>query len=169
MNDSELEDQLRALSPRSPSPELEERVARELSASPAQTAPFARAGVISRQPRGGSAWRWLRDIGWACAGATLALIAGAFFAPEDTVAPVPESTSKLTAVASDAAFDLAGTTSELVATEDSDQVVETENGPVREVRYSFRERHAWTNPRTGARMEIELPRQDVYLVPVSLQ
>ena len=61
------------------------------------------------------------------------------------------------------------TTHELVATQDSEQVVETDDGPAREVHYSYLERHAWSNPSTGARVYLEVPREDVYLVPVSLQ
>ncbi len=167
MNDSELEDQLRTLRPAAPSARLEERVRRELSALAAAAAPIPHAGVIARGARESRAWRWWRDLGWAVAGAAAALAAGVFISPRESVvsnpspAPAPE--------VRESAFEPAGSTSELLAAEDSGQLLETTEGPVREVRYSFRERHAWTNPQTGARMEIEVPRQDVYLVPVSLQ
>ena len=67
------------------------------------------------------------------------------------------------------AFEHAETTRELVSTEDSGELFETDEGPVREVRYSYLEHHAWANPRTGARVELEVPREDVFLLPVSLQ
>jgi len=73
------------------------------------------------------------------------------------------------ATAEPAAFEHDETTHELVSTENSDQLIETDEGPAREVRYSYVERHAWSNPQTGARVVLEVPREDVYLVPVSLQ
>jgi hypothetical protein len=41
--------------------------------------------------------------------------------------------------------------------------------PNRVVRYSSVERRAWADPATGARVEMEVPREDVLLVPVSFQ
>ena len=73
------------------------------------------------------------------------------------------------AVAEANTFEHDETTNELVATQDSEQVVETDDGPAREVRYTYLERHAWSNPSTGARVYLEVPREDVYLIPVSLQ
>lgn len=62
------------------------------------------------------------------------------------------------------------TTRELVSSEEEGQVI-YRNGstPVRQVRNRYREHHSWTNPRTGARVDIEVPREDVFLQPVSLQ
>lgn len=173
MNDSELENQLRALLPAAPSPELEDRIARHL-ASPAAGAAAAvapRSGLLPR-PAGREAgpWRWWRDLAWAAAGATAALSVAAFLSPADPpTAPLTTAPATSPELVEDTAFEPAGTTRELLAAEDSEQVLETSEGLVREVRYSFRERHAWTNSRTGAWMEVEVPRQDVYLVPVSLQ
>jgi cytoskeletal protein RodZ len=62
------------------------------------------------------------------------------------------------------------TTRELISSEEEGQVV-YRNGstPMRQVRNRYREHHSWTNPRTGARVDIEIPREDVFLKPVSLQ
>ena len=67
------------------------------------------------------------------------------------------------------AFEHDETTNELVSTQGSDQLVETDDGPAREVRYTYLERHEWSNPHTGARVYLEVPREDIYLLPVSLQ
>jgi hypothetical protein len=164
MNDSELEDQLRSLRPAAPSPELGQRIARELAA--VNGAPCA--GVIVRPARdAGHTWRWLRDLAWACAGAGVALVSATLLSPSEK-APQPLASAPVPVERADA-FEPEGTTHELLAARDSDQLLDTADGLVREVRYSFRERHAWTNPRTGARMEIEVPREDVHLLPVSLQ
>jgi len=62
------------------------------------------------------------------------------------------------------------TTRELVSSEEEGQVVYRNGGtPMRQVRNRYREHHSWTNPRTGARVDIEVPREDVFLKPVSLQ
>ena len=62
------------------------------------------------------------------------------------------------------------TTRELISSEEEGQVV-YRNGstPMRQVRNRYREHHSWSNPRTGARVDIEVPREDVFLKPVSLQ
>ena len=61
-------------------------------------------------------------------------------------------------------------TRELISTEEEGQVVYRDgNTPMRQVRTRYREHHSWTNPRTGARVDIEVPREDVFLKPVSLQ
>ncbi len=57
----------------------------------------------------------------------------------------------------------------MVSVKNSDELLETENGTVREVRYTYLEHMTWAHPVTGARLEIEVPREDVYFLPVSLQ
>jgi len=182
MNDSELEDQLRTLSPVAPSPELAARIERELKARPAVVA----AGVMARPAQPLPIWKWLRDLGWAGAGAAAALAAVAFFSPAEKTAPSASGPSNAkvavvepaasaptmaapAAATDEQAFEPTEASRELVSVKDSDQVLDTENGPVREVRYVYRERLAWAHPGTGARLEIEVPREDVYLLPVSLQ
>ncbi len=76
MNDSELEDQLRTLAPAAPSAGLAARIERQLAAT-SSTVPTA--GVIQRPARTVLAWRWLRDLGWAGAGAAVALAGAALF------------------------------------------------------------------------------------------
>ena len=67
-------------------------------------------------------------------------------------------------------FQAVETTRELISTDEEGQVLYPDgNTPMRQVRNRYRERHSWTNPRSGARVEIEIPREDVFLKPVSLQ
>ena len=58
-------------------------------------------------------------------------------------------------------FEHPETTEALVATEDEGVVLDAEEEPVRQIHYYTVERHVWTNPQTGERMEIEIPREDV--------
>ncbi len=175
MNDSELEDQLRALSPAAPSDDLAARIGRQLAATPPTS---HTSGVIARPARVPLAWRWLRDLGWAGAGAAAALLGAAFFSPAEksathlvaAAARVPVALPiAVSPVAYRQAFEPAETSRELVSVKNADELLDTADGPVREVRYIYRERMAWAHPGTGARLEIEVPREDVYLLPVSLQ
>jgi hypothetical protein len=191
MNDSELEDQLRSFAPARPSTDLARRIERQLAAS---SSPVPASGLIARSPRPARAMlalRWLRDLGWAGAGAAIALAGAAVFStvgktatqrsiasarsPEPTPAvatspQVIETTSKPETTTTDGpAFEPTETSRELVSVKNSDELLETENGTVREVRYTYLEHIAWSHPVTGARLEIEVPREDVYFLPVSLQ
>jgi hypothetical protein len=185
MNDSELEDQLRALTPATPSAGLATRIERQLAAGPS-TVPTA--GVIQRPARTALAWRWLRDLGWAGAGAAVALAGAALFSTVGKTALQSSSAATTrpleagplasvnaqpmaegSAVTDGPAFEPTETSRELVSVKNSDELLETENGTVREVRYTYLEHMTWAHPVTGARLEIEVPREDVYFLPVSLQ
>jgi hypothetical protein len=172
MNDAELENHLRGLlRPAPPSAELRLRVHEELQAGAAR--PLAYSGRLTPPARRGFLHVLLRDFGWACAGAAAALAVLAMLPTRQAPvsAPVsPTTQTGSTAAAADAnTFEHDETTHELVATQDSEQLVETDDGPAREVRYTYLERHEWSNPHTGARVYLEVPREDVYLLPVSLQ
>lgn len=170
MNDSELEDHLRVLAPATPSADLAARIGRQLA--PAH--PVTRtAGTLVRPTRAGLALGWLRDLGWAGAGAA-AMLAGVLLLPtsKKPAATEPAATALVAPsqpAADEQAFEPAENSRELIAVNDSDELLDTDDGPVREVRYTYLERLAWAHPGTGARLEIEVPREDVYLMPISLQ
>src|SRR6187401_3286847 len=126
MNDSELEDQLRALAPAAPSADLAARIEREFAASPPirQT-----AGVIARPTRPSILWKWVRDLGWAGAGAAAALGAVALYSSaqrqpaQQPTAPTMaaaeparvKATASVAAPVEEQAFEPAETSRELVA------------------------------------------------------
>jgi hypothetical protein len=181
MNDADFENNLRdLLQPARPSADLQQRIRQQLQRTDARPGTVA-SGRLSPAPRPGLLFRLLRDFGWACAGAAVVLAVLAFWpgrqTPPASVVTQPPQVEPLAATllpatataANTAAFEHDGTTNELVATQNSDELVETDDGPAREVRYSYVERHAWSNPSTGARVVLEVPREDVYLLPVSLQ
>jgi hypothetical protein len=172
MNDAELENHLRGLlRPASPSAELRERIDGQLQAGAARS--HAYFGRLATPAKRSFLYILLRDFGWACAGAAAALAVLAMLpaklAPTGTPNTPGTPGEPSTTVATANTFEHDETTNELVATQDSEQVVETDDGPAREVRYSYLERHEWSNPATGARVYLEVPREDVYLVPVALQ
>ncbi|HEY3898617.1 MAG TPA: hypothetical protein VGM54_08395 [Chthoniobacter sp.] len=175
MNDAEFEKNLRQLlRPAEPSADLEARIRHDLLAPDIQpekpaAVPFAAASLPALL------LRLLRDFGWACAGGAAVLVVLALVhgwprpGSEPMTATAAATNPAPAEAAQPAAFEHDETTHDLVSTEGSDEVIETDEGPAREVRYSYVERHAWSNPQTGARVVLEVPREDVYLVPVSLQ
>jgi hypothetical protein len=168
MNDPEFETHLRGLlRPAAPSAELRQRIRQDLQAS--VTRPAAYAGRLPAPPRG-LLHLLLRDFVWACTGAAAAVAVLAMLPSKPTPASSPSAPIETAAASSPAdTYEHSETTNELLSTQDSDQLVETDDGPAREVRYTYLERHAWSNPSTGAEVYLEVPREDVYLLPVSLQ
>jgi hypothetical protein len=175
MNDAEFEKNLRQLRPAQPSADLKARIRRDLLA-PDVLPEKPVAERFAAASLSGLFLRLLRDFGWACAGAAAVLVVLALLHgwPRSVSTPTAVATAaaanpKPVEAAEPAAFEHDETTHDLVSTEGSDEVIETDEGPAREVRYSYVERHAWSNPQTGARVVLEVPREDVYLVPISLQ
>ncbi|MEQ1862856.1 MAG: hypothetical protein ABMA13_23285 [Chthoniobacteraceae bacterium] len=157
MNESEFENQLRALTPAAPSPDLGRRIAAAMipSRTPA-------AGVVA-QPRR-SAWADLmRGLLWASCGAAAAALILLSRTPETTPAPASVAAAVPPAAASE-------TVSELIATADDGLVFDEDSDePQRQMRFTYLERHVWTNPQTGAVIEFEVPREDIVLMPVAMQ
>ena len=174
MNDSEFETHLRSLlRPVAPSADLRGRIGEDLEEI-SQKLP-AYSGRIERPAKSGFFHVLMRDFGWACAGAAAVLAVLALLPAKQTPSnPVSSNSSQLAntpvaTVPTTNTFEHNETTNELVSTQGSDQVIETDDGPAREVRYTYLERHEWSNPHTGARVYLEVPREDIYLLPVSLQ
>lgn len=169
MNDTEFENHLRGLlRPAAPSSDLRERIREDLDATTSRLPAYS--GALPR-PKLSFLQVLLRDFGWACAGAAAALAVLALLPAKHSPVSVPSEAPVVATTASAQAntFEHDETTNELVAAQDSEQLVETNDGPAREVHYTYLERHAWSNPHTGARVYLEVPREDVYLLPVSLQ
>jgi len=172
MNDTEFENHLRGLlRPAAPTSDLRERIREDLGTTAAGLPAYS--GSLPR-PKRSFLQVLLRDFGWACAGAAAALAVLALLPAKQTPqtpVSVPGETPVVATTANAQAntFEHDETTNELVAAQDSEQLVETTDGPAREVHYTYLERHAWSNPHTGARVYLEVPREDVYLLPVSLQ
>ena len=160
MNESDLENELRALRPAAPSAALETRIANNLAVlSVSRPA----APVKARENLLGQI---LRPLLWASVGAAAAVVVmTARPTPRENL---PTPIAKLPPRAA-AEFSPPETTRELLAAERSAVRYVADRGPVREVRASYLEHHAWTNPRTGGRVEIAVPRRDVFLQPIAMQ
>jgi hypothetical protein len=66
-------------------------------------------------------------------------------------------------------FEPVGVTRELIAAEDGGFVYDEAEEPTRLVRYTTLERHTWTDSSTGAQLQVEVPREDMILMPVAMQ
>lgn len=155
-NESEFEEHLRSFAPAAPPPALAQAIARELHPR------TAAAGVIARpRPLAG----FLRGLGWACAGACVAI--AAIVLTERTARPTQPAPAAAAEPAS--SFDLAESSAEILAAQDEGVVYADGEAPARLVRFSSIERRVWTDADTGARVEIEIPREDIRLTPVTMQ
>lgn len=170
-NEPDFENQLRTLRPLAPSPALKEGIARQLAAPRALATVESRAGVLHRHKGNADApgffERLFPGLRWALAGATGA--AAVFLAMNHFQQPTIFPAGSVTTVATAPDFEPVEVTHDLVATEDGGLVYEEEDEPARVVRYTTLERHVWTHPVTGARLEVEIPREDIVLVPIAMQ
>jgi hypothetical protein len=168
MSESEFEAELRAHRPAPASPALELAIARDLEAAPRTVAIRPASGIIVR-PEKRSRF-FLGGLAWAFGGAALAALA-ILTAPPSWVGRGAAGGKSGTPVQAEetAYFEPLESAREVVSAETSDIFYDADEGPSQVVRYSSVERHSWTNPTTGAVVEVEVPREDFFLVPVAYQ
>lgn len=167
MNDDDLdfEKSLRRLQPALPSETLEQKITRELTTPGPERRP--RSGVVS--PARPIWSRFLNGLSWAAVGATAAVcIWLAFGMREPATTPVAQAIAS-TALADFSVYDAAESGRQIIEAEESELVRADDDQLGRLIRYRSLERHAWQDPRSGARLEVELPREDVVFLPVSFQ
>lgn len=154
MNEHELESLLTSLTPARPSAALAQRVDRELE----QDMRWA-LHPASRAPR------WLPPMMWTTLGAAAAVVvmslgqtnvaspSGGSFALANSASVMPVSTIR-----------------EVVDTQDEGiRYNETSRLPEQHMKIVSLERHAWIDPRDGAHITVEMPREDSVVLPVSFQ
>lgn len=175
MNESEFEQELRALRPVAPSPSLAKRIAAEMPATQAITVAPARtlsqspaAGTLARPERESALMGLLRGLLWAGAGAAVASVILLNREPRALPAVPTNVVAQAESVAVTETPD--ETVSELITSKDEGLIYDQSTAePQRQMRYTYLERHVWTNPQTGAVIEFEVPREDVVLMPVAMQ
>lgn len=163
MNPSDFEEHLRAFRPAAPSA----KVARVVEVELTQISPSCSASGVLSAPPENPLRRFLGGLCWAVGGAAAAIIIAG------SVGDARHSSRDARTAAAPAGepsyFEQTGTERELLWAEASDVVYDDEEQPSQVVSYSSVERYTWTNPTTGALVEVEVPRQDVVLMPVSFQ
>ncbi len=156
-NESDFENELRSLRPAAAAGSVEERIARELAPSLHPRS----AGVLVGPGQCGILRRILGGLCWATAGAAAAVALIASLHRPQTPAPSSVQVAET--------FQPAESERELVdAADEGVHYIEGEE-PVRQMRYSYLEHYAWTDHTTGARVEVEVPREDILWMPVAMQ
>ena len=178
MNESDLEQELRKLVPVRPGDRLFQAIENELGtmASVVVAAPRVLERRVDHQLQEEAGWHWvwsfLRGLSWAGVGAAAAVaIMMSHVNQRTTLASSTEQTVNVSAAAEDAApVQREEMVNEFVSAADEGLVIDEEAGEAqRRVRFSFIERHFWTNPETGAVIEFEVPRDDVLTMPIAMQ
>jgi len=174
MNESEFEAELRALKPAAPSPTLATRIAAELPAHSLAVAPShavepaPAAGVVARSRQEPVLLGLLRRLLWAGAGAAVATVVLLNRAPDLPPTPTSGAPTQTASIVVNEVPDQS--VSELIESADEGLIYDQDSAtPQRQMRYTYLERHFWTNPQTGAVIEFEVPREDIVLMPVAMQ
>jgi len=154
MNEHELESLLTSLTPARPSAALAQRVDRELE----QDMRWA-LRTTSRSPR------WLSPVMWTSLGAAAAV---AIMSLAQT--NVVSTSGPAFALAKSTSIMPVSTIREVVDTQDEGiRYNETSRLPEQHMKIVSLERHAWIDPRDGAHITVEMPREDSVVLPVSFQ
>jgi hypothetical protein len=160
MNESDIEKKLRSLKPASPSRSLEPRIARDLEGQPGGAA----SGVIAGK---NPSWlsRVLAPLGWAGAGAAVAVAVMLSLNRAEGGQQQPALTQNTRAALAENGGDVQH---EMLDVADEGILDDDTSGPSRIVRYTTLERRQWSEP-GGAITLVEVPREDVVLVPIAFQ
>jgi len=163
MEESDFEIELRTFRPTAPSKTLSEDVARALSES------VPTAGVLDHLRDRGSFRSVFRPLVWAIGGAAAAaaLIVSSRTAiePREVSRPAP-----VIGFASPGGLQPVSTARSLIDAQEEEFVCDDAlEEPMRRVRFVFLERHTWADEESGAFIEVEVPREDIFLVPVAMQ
>jgi hypothetical protein len=171
----QLEDELKSLRLRGPSPQLVDRLTSELAAETDELAAPVRRYTTASDLR---SWKWL---GWRAAGlaAVLALGAGLAYlsfgsrAPD---APLPPAKLAVTNSASANPAPAAGrdqfrpvaATNVLYDMKDEGLVNGDGDTPARRLRYRYMDTYTWKNPRNNSSLKWSVPRDEIRVLPASL-
>lgn len=166
MNESDFEQQLRELRPVRPSRELESRIGRELA-----PAPTSRTWTPAPERRS-LLERLLPALGWGSLGAAAAVVVmlSLNLANGGTQPTNPKTDGKVAVSPVSKAREGAGASvgDDLLEANDEGLLASDQIGVGRRVRYSSVERRSWKET-DGAITVVEVPREDVVVLPVSFQ
>jgi hypothetical protein len=153
MNDHDIESLLQSLSPAKPSAALTKSVDRELE----QDLSWARA------PKKAPNLSWFAPVMWTSLGAAAAVLVM-------SAVPASSVTTGSPALSQAPSVMPMSTIREVMAAQDEGiQYNDVSRLPEQHVRLVSMERHAWIDPRDGAQITVEMPREDSVVLPVSFQ
>lgn len=151
MNENEIEKLLSEMRPRAASAELEKRIEHDLAFT---------SGL--RLIEGGAKPRKMswQPVAWIGLGAAAAFVIM-------SLSPATQSKSS-SGLASGPALPVSSTR-EWVNADDQGVRFNSEQLPERHLRLTTMERHEWIDPRDGAQISVEIPREDTVVLPVKFQ
>jgi hypothetical protein len=170
----QLEDELKSLRLRAPSPQLVDRLTTELAAETEELAAPVRRYTTASTLR---SWQWL---GWRAAGlaAAFAVMAGVTFValkprpvtpPTNQVAVAnPAPVNPVVAPVVRDEFRPVAATNVLYDLKDEGLVNVEGGAPARQVRARYLDTYTWTNPRNNSSLKWSVPRDEVRVLPASL-
>lgn len=159
MNEHDVESLLAGLQPRSPSAALTRQVSHELELD----------RQWMRQPSRSHAARWKTPLVWSGLGAAAAALAMGFvsnpsFTPASGTATLAETSANPPQIMP------VSTIREVVGARDEGiRYNAATRLPEQHLKVVSRESHAWIDPRDGAQITVEMPREDSVILPVSFQ
>ena len=171
----QLEDELKSLRLRGPSPQLVDRLTTELAAeTEGLAAPVRRDTTTSNF----GSWKWL---GWRGAGLAAALLVGAavtLVTFKSQPATVPAQLVRLAVTAPvpvkpepavlRGQFQPVAATNVLYDLKDEGLVNIEDGPPARQVRVRYLDTYTWKNPRNNSSLKWSVPRDEVRVIPASL-
>jgi hypothetical protein len=153
MNDHDIESLLQSLSPAKPSNALTKSVDHELEQD------LSWAGTAKRAPN----LNWFAPVMWTSLGAAAAvMVMGAM--PVSLVNTGSPALSRVPSV-----MPVSTIREVMEAQNEGIQYNDVSRLPEQHVRLVSMERHAWIDPRDGAQITVEVPREDSVVLPVSFQ
>lgn len=166
----QLEDELKSLRLRAPSPQLVDRLTAELAAETDELAAPVRRYTTASSFR---SWQW---FGWRAAGlaAILALGAGVGWVAFQSRVTSPAAPVQRLAAADPAPVEARDEFRPVAATNvlyelKDEGLVEVDGGvPARQVRARYLDTYTWKNPRGNSSLKWSVPRDEVRVLPASL-
>lgn len=156
----ELENLLRSLAPAAVSPELRTRVEEELRLD------MSWLSQTVQKPR---AVRWLAPVTYAAMGAVAAIAVMSAFSGSVTPPTSSSQTTLATSTAPSSGVMPVSTISEWDDVQDEGIRYTADRLPEKHVRVRGTERHLYIDPRDGAEIIVEYPREQSLVLPVSFQ
>ncbi|MFZ5497379.1 MAG: hypothetical protein ACOZE5_18840 [Verrucomicrobiota bacterium] len=165
----ELENELKRLTPRGPSPALRTALERELGpAAPAPAVTSVRRYVTATSLR---SWKW---ASWTLAGTGVAAVVALLVflqtdhrpagGPDSRAAPTPAAEQAHAAAVAANRYEPVQVTSVLYDLQEGDPATLPDRTAGREVRYRYVDTYTWKNPATNASLRWSVPRDEVRLV-----
>ena len=170
MNDVELENLLRSMTPVAPSTELVGRVQHDLDLVAAFREAKPEPVVISRRTS-----HWWSNVVWAGLGAAAAVVIMGMLQQAQSLSGKAKLASVSVAAPSSATVGSASavmpvsSTREWVDVEDLGISFATPDSPARQMKVISMERHQWTDPRDGAEYTVEVPKEESVALPMKFQ